>query len=306
MKVIIGTRGSKLAMKQTNMVADELRERDMDVELKIVKTSGDIFIDKSLQEFAGKGAFVSEINDMIVRGEVDLAVHSLKDLPTELPDEVFIAALLPRASRKDVLISDYGLKDLPEGARVGTSSTRRKAQLLRIRPDLQIDDIRGNIDTRIRKLTQYDAYDAIVMAKAGLDRLDINIEIKELPFITSAGQGAIAVVARKDSEACGIIGELDHRDTRIEVEVERAILGGLGGGCVVPMGVAAELNGDNISVETEVLSLNGVRGAYVKRDIKLNDYKESSLDIVEELKRKGGASLVEEAVRFTDQSLKSD
>ncbi|MDY6932449.1 MAG: hydroxymethylbilane synthase, partial [Halobacteriota archaeon] len=145
MKIIIGTRGSELAMMQTNMVADGLRELGADVELNIVKTSGDIFLEKSLQEFGGKGAFTCEINEMIIRDDVDAAVHSLKDVPTLLPEGVVISAILPRASRKDVLISEYKFKDLPKGAKIGTSSTRRKAQLLRIRPDLQIEDIRGNV-----------------------------------------------------------------------------------------------------------------------------------------------------------------
>ncbi len=294
MKIIIGTRGSKLAMMQTNMVANGLREHGVDVELNIVKTSGDIFLEKSLQEFGGKGAFTSEINEMIVRGDVDAAVHSLKDVPTFIPEGVIIAALLPRASRKDVLISDFKFRDLPTGAKVGTSSTRRKAQLLRIRPDLQIEDIRGNIHTRIRKLKDYDA---IIMAKAGLNRLDIDIEVEELDFITSAGQGAVAVASEEGSEASKIIKKLDHEATRIEVEIERSILGGLGGGCIVPMGTSAEIKNDVVTVDSEVLSLDGKRDIIVKREIALSDYKKGSLEIVEELKKLGGAELIKEAMR---------
>jgi len=300
MNLIIGTRGSKLAMKQTQIVVDSLIRKGFDVEIKKIKTSGDIFLEKSLKEFAGKGAFVSEINDMIVRGDIDAAVHSMKDVPTMLPDEVSIAAVLPRASRKDVLISDYKLKNLPEGATVGTSSTRRKAQLLRIRRDLQVTDIRGNINTRIKKLKDYNA---IIMAKAGLDRLDIKVEIEELPFITSAGQGAIAVASKKGSKMDEILKDLNDQKTRIETEIEREILGGLGGGCVVPMGVAAEVTKDRINVEAEVLSLDGVRQVYVKRsvkntkDLKLQNYRDFTVKIVVELKEKGGVDLIEEAVK---------
>ena len=299
MKIIIGTRGSKLAMVQTHMVRDSLIKKGMDVELNKIKTSGDIFLEKSLKEFEGKGAFVSEINDMIVRGEIDAAVHSMKDVPTALPTDVEIAAVLPRASRKDVLVSDYKLTDLPEGATVGTSSVRRKAQLLKIRPDLLISDIRGNIDTRIRKLKDYDA---IIMAKAGLDRLNIKIDIEELPFITSAGQGAIAVASKKGSKADEVIRDLDHRKTRIETEIEREILGGLGGGCVVPMGVAAEVLEDQIDVKVEILSLDGKRQVNVERsvkDVKNMDQncRDVALNIVEELKRKGGVDLIEEAIK---------
>ena len=299
MKIIIGTRGSKLAMVQTHMVRDSLIKKGMDVELNKIKTSGDIFLEKSLKEFGGKGAFVSEINDMIVRGEIDAAVHSMKDVPTALPTDVEIAAVLPRASRKDVLVSNYKLTDLPEGATVGTSSVRRKAQLLKIRPDLLISDIRGNIDTRIRKLKDYDA---IIMAKAGLDRLNIKIDIEELPFITSAGQGAIAVASKKGSKADEVIRDLDHRKTRIETEIEREILGGLGGGCVVPMGVAAEVLEDQIDVKVEILSLDGKRQVNVERsvkDVKNMDQncRDVALNIVEELKRKGGVDLIEEAIK---------
>ena len=299
MKIIIGTRGSKLAMVQTHMVRDSLIKKGMDVELNKIKTSGDIFLEKSLKEFEGKGAFVSEINDMIVRGEIDAAVHSMKDVPTALPTDVEIAAVLPRASRKDVLVSDYKLTDLPEGATVGTSSVRRKAQLLKIRPDLLISNIRGNINTRIRKLKDYDA---IIMAKAGLDRLDIKIDIEELPFITSAGQGAIAVASKKGSKADEVIRDLDHKKTRIETEIEREILGGLGGGCVVPMGVAAEVLGDQLDVRVEILSLDGKRQVYVERsvnDMKIIDqnYRNVALNIVEELKKKGGVDLIEEAIK---------
>ena len=297
MELTLGTRGSKLALKQAQMVIDDLKRKNIDVKLKKIKTSGDIFLEKSLKEFEGKGAFVSEINDMVVRGEMDAAVHSMKDVPTQLPDEISISAVLKRASRMDVLISDYKLKDLPEHATVGTSSTRRKAQILRIRPDLKVKNIRGNIDTRINKLKELKEYDAIIMAKAGLDRLDIKIGIEELPFITSAGQGAIAITSKKGSKADEAISDLDHKQTRIEAEIERGILGGLGGGCVVPMGVAAKVNGDKISVESEILSLDGKKQIYTKRNIMLDNFKESSIKIVEELKEKGGVDLIEEAIK---------
>ncbi|MDY6931743.1 MAG: hydroxymethylbilane synthase, partial [Halobacteriota archaeon] len=188
---------------------------------------------------------------------------------------------------------EYKFKDLPKGAKIGTSSTRRKAQLLRIRPDLQIEDIRGNVHTRIRKLKEYDA---IVMAKAGLNRLDIDIEVEELDFTTSAGQGAIAVASKEGSGATEIINKLDHEATRIEVEIERSILGGLGGGCIVPMGTSAEIQGDRVTVKSDVLSLDGKRDIVVKREFPLNDYKKGSLEVVGELKKRGGSELIREAM----------
>jgi hydroxymethylbilane synthase len=291
-KLVLGTRGSKLAMKQARLVADGLGSR-INVELRIIKTRGDFFLEKPLDEFPGTGTFVDNLNGMVLKGEIDAAVHSMKDLPTEIPDSLTIAAVLPRASPLDVLISNHRLKDLPMRAIVGTSSKRRRAQLLRLRPDLRIKDIRGNIDTRIRKLDSASpnrqTYDAIVTAKAGMMRLGFDgiggLQIEELPFITSAGQGAIAVVTKEDSEAETIVEEFDDRRSRMETETERMIMGTFGGGCGVPMGVMADVKDGFIFIRAEILSTDGSRWEYLEREIPIRGYKQNAMDVGRELKR---------------------
>jgi hydroxymethylbilane synthase len=247
-KLIIGSRGSKLALWQANWVKTELEKAHpgLNVEIEIIKTTGDKLTEASLVQIGGKGVFTKEIEDALIERRVDLAVHSLKDLPTVLPEGLHIAAITEREDVRDGLIVSEQLRskvkkiaDLPQGARVGTSSLRRRAQLLSHRPDLQVLELRGNVDTRLRKLDE-GQYDAIILASAGLirlgfgDRITARIEPEEM--LTAVGQGALGIEARIDDEKTNtLLKPLNHWPTRHATEAERAVLRRLGGGCAVPI-----------------------------------------------------------------------
>jgi hydroxymethylbilane synthase len=262
----IGTRGSALALWQANSISESLRNTTgVAFELVIVRTSGDKFQQKSFGEIGTKGIFIKELEDALLENRVDLAVHSMKDVPTEIPDGLTVAAICKRQDVRDALLSRSAasLKSLPSGARVGTSSLRRKAQLLYARNDLQIMDLRGNVDTRIEKLRRGD-YDAIVLAKAGLDRLGLSANITEvLPTdvsLPAAGQGAIGIEARaNDAETLRILAALDDSETRCGVQAERAALAGLEGGCQVSIGAWGRVEGGKLVLEVAVLSPDGTR-----------------------------------------------
>ncbi|ATZ61111.2 MAG: hydroxymethylbilane synthase [Methanosarcinales archaeon Met12] len=290
--MIIGSRGSALALAQVETVRSLLRKNGIETELKIIKTSGDVFTNRPLHEI-GVGIFVREIDELMLKGEIDAAVHSMKDIPTERPAELSIGAVLHRDSPYDVLISDYGFDDLPCGAVIGTSSMRRRAQLLRLRPDLDIRGMRGNIDTRLRKLRE-GKYDGIVLAEAGLERLKLDIGAERLIITPSANQGTIAVVVKKGTDVERQVKLLDCGRSRIETEIERTILGILGGGCVAPIGILARFD-DEIVVRAEVLSPGGERCISVERSTEVSNYKSAAVEIGNDLKNKGGAELIEEA-----------
>jgi hydroxymethylbilane synthase len=301
-RLIIGTRGSKLALAQTNHVSDLLVTLGYDNEIKIIKTKGDTFTDRPLHEVKGFGVFVREIDDAMLAGDIDIAVHSMKDVPTERPHELSIAAVLKRDSPYDFLLTRDGkkLKDLPEGAVIGTTSLRRRAQLLRLRPDLVIRDLRGNIDTRIRKLKE-GQYDGILMAEAGLERMKWEIPGERLDpdnFVPSANQGTVVVVARKGSEGEAAAKQLDDNNTRIETRIERIIIGILGGGCLVPIGAFAHIEGEKIHVRAEVLSVDGKRCVKIDEFIKPAEYQKEAERLGIELEQKGGGELVDEAVKM--------
>ena len=239
----IGSRGSMLALWQAEHVAGLLRGRGHAVEIEVIKTTGDRMQEVTFAQIGSKGMFTLEIEDALAAGRVDLAVHSLKDLPTELPEGFVIGATPKRVDARDVLVSrDYAsLQALPEGARVGTSSLRRRAQLRAVRPDLKYVEFRGNVDTRLRKLGEGQA-EAIVLAAAGLDRLEKTEWIRERlePEVVcpAAGQGALGIEIRAGDERIGeVVAFLDDADTRFAVTAERVALAALGGGCQVPIGV---------------------------------------------------------------------
>jgi hydroxymethylbilane synthase len=264
--ILIGTRGSALALAQAEGVARQLRDLGARVELRIIKTTGDR-VQGPPEMPAEKGVFVKEIEAALLAGEVRLAVHSLKDLPTDLKPGLLIAAVPLRADPRDALISrGQRLADLPRGARVGTSSPRRRAQLLRVRPDLEMLPVRGNVDTRLRKLAAGD-YDAIVLAAAGLERLGLGGRIVERlaceVCLPAPGQGALAVEARAgDEEAIGIARRIEDAASRACVEAERALLAGLGGGCRVPIGALAEAEGAALRLRGVVASPDGARAVF--------------------------------------------
>ncbi len=300
--LIIGTRGSKLALAQANLVKDILSKNGVKTKLKIIKTCGDTFTDRPLHEVKGFGVFVREIDDAMLAGEIDIAVHSMKDVPTERPAELTIAAVMKRDSPYDFLLTREGtqLKDLPQGAVVGTTSLRRRAQLLRIRPDFTVKDLRGNIDTRLRKLKEGQYY-GIFLAEAGLERMKWAIPGERLnpdDFVPSANQGTVVIVTKKDSDAEKAVRLLDDEKTRLETRIERIIIGILGGGCLVPIGAFAQTQGDEIRVRTEVLAVDGKRHVKIDEFINPAKYEQESQRIGNELKRKGGGELVAEAVKM--------
>lgn len=281
---------------------EQLRLLGIETELEIIKTSGDVFVDKPLHMLSGWGVFVAELDERMIAGEIDLAVHSMKDIPTKRPPELTISAVLKRDSPYDVMVCRNGsrLKDLKEGAVVGTSSMRRSAQLRRVRPDLQAKTLRGNLQTRLRKLDQGD-YDAIMLAEAGLQRMGYQIDCTRLDpesFVPSANQGTIVVAAKKGTEGERLSGLLDDPHTRTETMIERTILETVGGGCVVPVAVHAEAKDGQARVLAEVLSINGKGFVRVDEMIPLNGYEDRARTLGRKLLESGGRELVDEAVRI--------
>jgi len=265
-KLVIGTRGSKLALWQANHVAACLRERypNVVIELKNMVTTGDKILDVPLAKIGGKGLFTKELEVAMISGEIDLAVHSLKDMPTELPVGLLLAAVTERVDPGDALISpEYKtLDNLPVNAKVGTSSLRRKAQLLNARPDLTIVDLRGNLDTRLRKLTT-EKLDAILLAVAGLRRLGWDEHITQvLPqniCLPAVGQGALAIEARQsDAETLAMLAFLNHEPTRQATLAERTFLAKAEGGCQIPIGVFGQFDqGGQLSLTAVIMSPDG-------------------------------------------------
>jgi hydroxymethylbilane synthase len=243
MKLRIGSRGSQLALWQANHIAALLRGAGHEVEIEIIKTTGDRLQEVTFAQVGSKGMFTKEIEEALAEGRVDLAVHSLKDLPTELPEPFALASTPPRVDPRDVLVSVryHSLAELPVGARVGTSSQRRRAQLKAVRPDIEAVEFRGNVDTRLRKLAEGQV-DAILLAAAGLDRLEktewVRERLEPKDFCPAAGQGSLGIEARKgDAATLEALSFLDDEATHFAVTVERAALAALGGGCQVPIGV---------------------------------------------------------------------
>jgi hydroxymethylbilane synthase len=282
-------------------VVDRLKTLGVDTELCIIKTSGDVFLDKPLHQLSGWGVFVAEIDEKMLSGELDLAVHSMKDIPTKRPEELVIAAILKRDSPYDILVSREGedLEELKRGAVVGTSSMRRSAQLKRARPDLQVRSLRGNLQTRLRKLNQGD-YDAIVLAQAGVQRMGVEMEYSILDperFVPSANQGTIVAVAKKGTQAEEWAHHMDDQATRTETMIERRILETVGGGCVVPVAIHADVKENNARVVAEVLSLDGSRFVRVDEEMPVDGSLERSAELAKRLIEAGGKALVDEAVK---------
>ncbi|MGX4598311.1 hydroxymethylbilane synthase [Faecalimicrobium sp. JNUCC 81] len=257
MKIVVGTRGSKLALTQTNWVVNELKKKypNVEFEVKIIKTKGDLIQNVSLDKIGDKGLFVKEIEQQLLNKEIDMAVHSMKDMPSNLPDGLKFASIPKREDPRDALILKEGysnLEDLPNGATIGTGSKRRKYQLLKHRPDLNIVSIRGNIDTRIRKIED-ENLDGVVLAASGLIRAGLHNNISQyLPvdiMIPAPAQGALALEIRdNDIEIERIIDCLKDDVTKIQVEAERGFLDGVNGSCHIPMGAYCTVEGENIDL----------------------------------------------------------
>jgi len=265
----IGTRGSLLAKWQAENVRKQLFAlAGVDVEIIIIKTAGDKLQAAPLTEIGGKGIFIKELEEALLDEGIDLAVHSVKDIPTDTPSRLSFPAVCKRADVRDCLVSANGvtLANLRQGARIGTGSLRRQAQLLHVRPDLDFRDLRGNVDTRLRKVDSGE-YEAILLAKAGLDRLGLSQRIAETlstdVCMPAVGQGAIAVETRlKDAEIADVVGKLDDLETRTAIIAERALLAALQGGCQVPLGAWARMERGELVMEACVCSADG--GRYIK------------------------------------------
>lgn len=269
MQIKIGTRDSALALAQTDMVAALLQQKLPDIEINIlpVKTLGDRILDRNLYQVGGKGLFVKELEAAMLKGEIDLAVHSAKDMPSELPEGLTVVGCLERADFRDVLISRYpGIKYLPPNAVVGTGSPRREAQLRALRDDLQIRLLRGNVPTRLKK---YDGgeYDAILLAKAGLDRLHIErddmtiLDTEEM--LPAVGQGIIAVEGRAGNPVNELARQICCGDSGRILRCERAFMKQIGGGCSSPMAALAELRGDTITLSAMLEKDGSVRRGHL-------------------------------------------
>jgi hydroxymethylbilane synthase len=266
----IGTRGSLLARWQAEFVRKQLfAGAGIEAEIIVIKTSGDKLQTASLSQIGGQGIFVKELEEALLEETIDLAVHSVKDVPTDTPSRLMFPAVCRREDVRDCLVAANGatLASLRQGARVGTGSLRRQAQLRRLRPDLDVRDLRGNVDTRLRKVESGE-YEAVMLAKAGLDRLGLNNRITETMdpevFLPAVGQGCVAVECRlKDTEASELVSGLDDAETRTAIIAERSLLSALQGGCQVPMGAWARMERGELVLEACVCSVDGVQ--YVKQ-----------------------------------------
>ena len=294
----IGSRGSQLALWQTNHISALLRERGHQVEIEIIKTTGDKITDVALAKVGTKGMFTKEIEEALAAGRVDLAVHSLKDLPTEVPPDFEIAAITQRENPRDVLVSKKhaSIKELPQRARVGTSSLRRQAQLKALRPDLEIYPLRGNVDTRLRKLEAGD-YEAIILAAAGVNRLGLTALVKQIIpaeiMCPAAGQGALGIEIRKGDEAIRQhLSFLDDSAARQTTTAERALLNKLGGGCQVPIGAFAELRAKEIHLEGVVAHPDG--SLVLRESREGSDPELLGNEVGESLLSRGGDAILQE------------
>jgi hydroxymethylbilane synthase len=301
----LGTRGSALARWQTDHVVALLQaaHSGLRVETEVITTQGDRILDKPLPLVGGKGVFTAELEAALRSGQIDYAVHSLKDLPTEPPDGLIIGAIPLRADPADVLVSreSFSLKNLPMGASVGTSSRRRAAQLLHLRPDLHLLDIRGNVDTRIRKaLDGTGDYDAILLAYAGLERLGkLDVITQRLSFdnmLPAPGQGALAIQCRDEAESLDLLAPIQHAETAVCVNAERAFLAGLGGGCSLPIAAYAEIADGGLLLRGRVNSPDGKQQIDVKAEGSISQAQAIGALLAQKALTEGAAALLESLV----------
>jgi len=299
--VKLGTRGSDLALEQTQRVRDTL---GFDTESVVVETSGDSF-EGDIEELGTQGVFVRELDLRVVDGELDAAVHSMKDMPTERPKGLEVAAVLERVASHDVLVTEEGktFDELEEGATVGTSSRRRRAQLLRERDDLNVERLRGNVDTRVEKILDDETvYDAAVLSEAGIVGLELDVEYdmgyERLPldgFVPSANQGIVAVVAVDGTDEFERLTQADHKRTRVVSTAERIVLSRVGGGCIAPVGVHARIEGDRIRLRADALSSDGDESVNLDRRYDVRSYIEGAEELADEMIDRGAKDLLREA-----------
>lgn len=293
MNIKIGTRGSKLALVQANTVIESLKKivPEINAEICVIKTSGDIMQDVSLLKIGGQGAFVKEIEDVLLSGGIDLAVHSMKDVPGEIPDGLIFAAILPREDVRDILVSRGNVKIelMPMGAKIGTGSLRRGAQLQAMMPDVTIVPLRGNVDTRLKKIETEDL-NGVILAAAGMKRLGYGTKIAQyLPvelMLPAVGQGAIGLQIREtDSALAGILAKINHAPTAEEIAAERAYLRALGGGCRLPIAAYCKYEGAQLSLDGLVAAPDGA--------VVIRDRVQGALEEAEELGARLAALIME-------------
>jgi len=300
----IGTRGSLLAKWQAEFVRKQLfAGTGAEAEIIIIKTSGDKFANAPLSQIGGKGIFVKELEEALLDESIDLAVHSVKDIPTEIPSRLMFPAVCRREDVRDCLVAANGatIATLRQGARVGTGSLRRQAQLRRMRPDLDVRDLRGNVDTRLRKVESGE-YEAVMLAKAGLDRLGLSNRITEImspeTFLPAVGQGAVAVQCRlKDTEASELVSGLDDAETRTAIIAERALLSALQGGCQVPLGAWARIERGELVLEACVCSVDGVQFIKQRATAQPEEAAELGGHMAKLLMEAGAQNILEEVMR---------
>jgi hydroxymethylbilane synthase len=300
--IIIGTRGSALALVQTELIKKQILGHypDTEIAVKIIKTSADKDLTASIRAGSSIGVFVKELEQALLNNQIDIAVHSMKDVPTKIPEGLQIAAIPEREDARDALITNHGtsLAELPSGALVGTGSVRRQAQILALRPDLRVRDIRGNIDTRLNKLRE-GICDAIILACAGLNRLGLHNRISApLDFaqmLPAPGQGAIAIETRSDDPRIPPIATaLNHIPTAIAVSAERSFLQRMGGGCNVPVAVHARLKGDSIEIEGLAASPDGINiiRESIRQNVEVAD--ETAIALADRILSQGGRAILKE------------
>ena len=310
----IGTRGSLLALKQSGMMKAALEKLwpDIQVDLQVIKTTGDKITDVPLAKVGGKGLFVKELEDALLERSVDLAVHSMKDVPAALPPGLEISAVPEREDPRDALIIRNGkyIGDLTHGAVIGTSSLRRAAQMRKMRADFEIRNLRGNLETRLRKLDE-GQFDAIILAAAGLRRMGwqdrITVHLDPVEFIPAIGQGALGIEARSGDERIQrILAPLNHFETAVAVRAERSLLKELEGGCQVPIGGHARVTGKMIELSGLVASLDGMEVFRVVRTAPLEEAVELGKQVANELLRQGAKRILDEVYRSAADLNKAD
>lgn len=302
-KLRIATRGSALALWQSKYIQNLIENNtEVEVELQSMKTKGDVILDTPLAKIGGKGLFTKELEESMLRGESDLAVHSLKDVPVVFPKGLILTAISEREDVRDSFVSEKfaSFNELPKGAKVGTTSLRRKMQLLIKRPDLKIISLRGNINTRLRKLKENE-FDAIILASAGLKRLNLMKNIKYfVPFsldemIPAMGQGALGIECVDKSEVIEILKFINNENSVIATTIERDFVAKLNGGCQVPIGVNAEISGDIIKVRAIVGLPDGSEFIKEKREISKVDFKNFGTELADEFISRGAIELLKRA-----------
>lgn len=308
-KLIIGSRGSELALWQADFVKKELerKNKNLSVEIKIIKTKGDKILDVALSKIGDKGLFTKELEKELLNGTIDIAVHSLKDLQTEIPDGLKLAAVTKRHAVEDVLIArKIGIKinDLKEGAVVATGSLRRKAQLLHIRPDLKIVDLRGNVPTRIKKFIESD-WDAIILARAGIERMKMSKYISSIistdEILPAVGQGALGIEIREENVfAEEMIKNINDENTFIAIRAERALLKYLEGGCQVPIGAFAEVKSNGLYFDAVIASVDGLLTFRKKIRGSKNNPEKLGEKLAKDLLKAGASEILKEILRASE------